>query len=186
MAATRLSQVRQSKELKTEVQMNHFDHVIFGEDGKTCISTEDLNGCHAVAIISKKAAILGHWAVWAPAHEASAYPTGEQWTSEMINRMMHRFRDLSNSFKNLGPGGIIIYGLIHGKDGDPDFYMDEHVKIIAEEIKKALDIKAKEEPYKVLEMQEPRPLDKGIILIEGNTSGQSPIVWLEHRQLSFP
>ncbi|KAL8800263.1 MAG: hypothetical protein Q9182_005287 [Xanthomendoza sp. 2 TL-2023] len=182
MAEARLAEVE--GRLKTYVAMNSYDHVVFGEDGKDCIATKELNACHAVAIISKQAAILGHWAALAPAKLATMYPTGDEWTSHMINSMLQDFKLLKAKFEHQGPGGIIIYGQyeIHGAKS----YLEDHVKIIANGIESTLGKKAKEVPYKVyLDRNEYRPPDKGIVLIDGNTSGQIPIVWLEDRQLSL-
>jgi len=38
--------------------MNHHDIIRFDEAGMWCIAIADLNACHAVVIVSKKAAIL--------------------------------------------------------------------------------------------------------------------------------
>ncbi|KAL8726162.1 MAG: hypothetical protein Q9166_006879 [cf. Caloplaca sp. 2 TL-2023] len=97
MAAGRMQQVL--GQLKSIVEMNTYDFIRFGEKGKTCIATTELNGCHAVAIISRKAAILGHWAAMAPPKYANIYPTGEQWTSVMINGMVQTFKDLKADLK---------------------------------------------------------------------------------------
>ena len=66
MAATRLQEMQNRNLLKTIVQINDLDIVRYGEVGKYCLATKDLNSCHAVAIISKKAAILPHTASLAP------------------------------------------------------------------------------------------------------------------------
>lgn len=66
MAATMIEQARRNQRLKSEVPMNGFDIVRFGEDHKYAIATQDLNACHAIAIISTKAAILGHIAPSSP------------------------------------------------------------------------------------------------------------------------
>ncbi len=177
MAATRIDQAKAGKRMKCMVPMNGFDIVCFGElvgnDRKYAIATRNLNACHAVAIISKKAAILGYFAPRSP-----DFPTGEQWIEHMANRFMQRVDENRESFEKQGSGGIVLVGVYNNMIALP-----EQVEILVTAIRKAIESKPQTVPYPVLGPLAHRIPDKGMVFIEGSGTGQLPVVWVEDRQI---
>ncbi|KAL8806141.1 MAG: hypothetical protein Q9182_001542 [Xanthomendoza sp. 2 TL-2023] len=119
MAAIMIQRAIADKRLKSMVLMNGFDIVRFGEvigtDQKYAIATQDLNACHAVAIISRKAAILGHIAPGSP-----KFPTGEQWIAHMVARFLERVDANIESFEKQGTGGVVVFGVYNNSIALPE------------------------------------------------------------------
>ncbi|KAL8670952.1 MAG: hypothetical protein Q9168_004535 [Polycauliona sp. 1 TL-2023] len=186
MAAQLIEQARDAKMLR-EVFMTKTEIVRYGEDAsrwtgdddkkyltaKYAIATEDLNACQAVAIISKKAAIMSHISPLSP-----NFPTGEQWAEYMMNCILAVVRCNKDCFPDQGSDGIVVFG-IQGQE----IKLESHVKLLITMIRKALMLNPQLITYPVLLELEHRPTNKGMVYIEGYTTGQMPIVWVEHRQV---
>lgn len=177
MAASMMQQAINNKRLKSLVPMNGFDIVRFGEvvgkDQKYAIATQNLNACHAVAIISMKAAILGHIAPGSP-----DFPTGEQWIEYMVSRFLERVDANKESFEKQGSGGVVVFGVYNNLIALP-----EQVETLVSAIRKAIDSIPQTLPYPVLGPLEIRGPHKGMVYIEGFGAGQLPVVWVEDRQV---
>ena len=56
--------------------MDQLDMIEFGKNGKYSIATQDLNFCHAVAIVPRKAAQLVHIAPNSPENQRQSFHLG--------------------------------------------------------------------------------------------------------------
>jgi hypothetical protein len=81
-----------------EVEMNSYDGVVYGRT-KTCIGTDQLGACHAVVIVSRKAAIVGHVA---PRPPSSTY-TYEDAGNDHVANFMDRLINYSWVYESLFP-----------------------------------------------------------------------------------
>ncbi len=180
MAAARLQQVRARNILKTTVPMNHHDIIRFGEAGMWCLATVDLNACHAVVIVSKKAAILTHIAPRPPEAIRDRYSTSEDWIRDMMTKVISCFIANKQYFEHQGSGGIVIYG-IHNKE----IALPDQVKLLAATVQKIVGSNTRPVAYNVLGSSEPRNSDKGIVLVDGSQSAQPPVVWVEDKRYSL-
>jgi len=181
MAAARLLQVQNLNLAKPMVQMDKVDIIRFGEAGKYCLATDRLNSCHAVAVVSKKAAILAHIAPHAPEHIRHKFSSADDYIKTMMTTVINCFKENKKYFDNQGSGGIVVYAMHDGKIALPD-----QVKIVAAAIKMIMGLNATPVPYKVLGSKEPRGPNKGVVLIEGQKSGQLPVVWVEDKTVPTP
>ncbi|KAL8928739.1 MAG: hypothetical protein Q9208_001517 [Pyrenodesmia sp. 3 TL-2023] len=183
MAAVMIEQAISSKRLKCMVPMNGFDIVRFGEvvgeDQKYAIATQNLNACHAVAIVSKKAAILGHFAPRSPGFPTD-FPSGDQWIAHMVNRFLERVLENKELFEKQGSGGIVVVGVYNNSIALP-----EQVAILMTAIRTAIESKPHTVTYPVLGSLIHRSPNKGMVFIEGSGTGWLPVVWVEDRQVSL-
>ena len=177
MAAARLQQARASNILKATVSMDHHDIIRFGEAGKWCLATVDLNSCHAVVIVSKKPAILTHIAPRPPEAIRDRFSTSEAWIKDMMSKVIGCFTANRQYFDNQGSGGILIYG-IHNNE----IALEDQVKLLAATLQKIIGSNTRPVSYKVLGSSEPRSPDKGIVLVDGSQAAQSPVVWVEDKR----
>lgn len=177
MAAAQLEKVQASNLLKKMVQMDDYDIVRFGEAGKTCLATRDLNSCHAVVIVSKKAAILAHIAPHAPTAIRDQFPTALKWTQAMMDQVIKCVQANKSYFGNPGSGGIVIFGVYQGEIALPD-----QVKVLAANIEKILQMPARPFQYKVPGTPSP---NKGIVLIEGHPKELPPTLWVEGEKMGL-
>ena len=179
MAAAQLAKVQSSGVLQKMVQMDDYDIVRFGEAGKTCLATQDLNSCHAVIIVSKKAAVLAHIAPNIPPNASAAvrsqFPTAQHWIQAMMAKVIKCVEANKSYFDNPGSGGIVIYGVYKGEIALPD-----QVKLLAANIEKLLHIPARPYQYKVPGTPGP---NKGIVVIEGHPVGLPPTLWVEANKI---
>ncbi|KAL8798383.1 MAG: hypothetical protein Q9182_006705 [Xanthomendoza sp. 2 TL-2023] len=180
MTVARINSERSSNRLKSDVPMNRLDIVRYGESGKYSIATQNLNSCHAVAIISRKAAILAHIAPSAPVQLLQAFQTGDSWTKHMMDCIMDCFRANKSHFENQGAGGIIVFGSFQGASVLPD-----QVQILADKVQNVMKLPAKDVSYKVYIGGDDRDneANKGAVLVQGNAAGQLPIVWVEENHI---
>ena len=181
MAVARLEQAKTLSRLKAIVAMNDFDIVRFGEENKYSLATKDLNSCHAVVIVSRKAAILAHIAPNSPDSVRNQYPTSMAWITYKINQVVQCFTTNKGYFENQGPGGIVVYGIFNNEVALPD-----QLKLIAATVQNKMQLAVKGASYKILEKQDSRGQNKGVVLIEGVAIGQLPLIWVEDRQVPVP
>ena len=181
MAAARLKQVQDLGLLKTMVQMNRFEIVRFGEAGKYCLATNNLNSCHAVVILSKRAAILAHIAPNAPAAIAHQFQSAEHWIKAKIAEVINCFKSNKSFFENQGPGSVVAYGVYRDQPA-----LKDQVTIIAATLKQLVSPIVKIQAYQVLESNQPRGPDKGVVLVEGYKSGAAPVVYIEENKAALP
>ena len=174
MARVRLLQVEQLGRLQSRVPMNEHDIVIFGEGGKFSLATEDLNSCHAVAIVSKKAAILAHIAP----NSLDQNFSSEAWIKLKLDEVIQRFEDNRVHFENQGSVGVLVFGLWQGEIALPD-----QVDYIATNIEKVTEVAVTTRSYHVLKTRESRTYNKCVVLIEGLAIGHLPRVWVEDDQI---
>ncbi len=170
MAAAQLEQVRARNILKTTMPMNHHDIIRFGEAGMCCIATVDLNACHAVVIVSKKAAILAHIAPLPPEAIRDRCPTSEDWIKDMMTQVISCFIANKQYFEHQGLGGIVIYG-VHNKE----IALADQVKLPMATVQKIVGSNTRPVAYNVLGSSEPRNADKGIVLVDGSQPAQPPV-----------
>ena len=190
MARARLEQAIVDGNLKSIVPMNDLDTVVFGKDRKYSIATMDLNSCHAVAIISTKAALLAHIApgppeefdiaLLPPAQQNEALTLGDRWIRHKIPEVTKRFDNEKIHFENEGSVGIVVFGLLEGETALPD-----QLEYIAETIEKDIRVPVTTKSYHVLGEGSSRSPNKGFILIEGFATGQPPIAWVEDDPISL-
>lgn len=181
MAAARLKEMQDLNLLKTVVQMNDLDIVRYGEAGKYCLATKDLNSCHAVAIIPKKAAILAHIAPLAPEAIRNNFASGDEWIKSMMTKVINCFKSNKSYFDSQESGGIVVFSMYEGKVA-----LHDQVKILAVAVKNIIGVPTKPVSYKVLASTEPCGSNKGVVLIEGPRSRQLPIFWVEDKQVLLP
>ncbi|KAI4188408.1 MAG: hypothetical protein LQ346_005322 [Caloplaca aetnensis] len=181
MARQLTRQSRDNGTLMLDVPIDGLGIVRFGEiiDGykKYSIATEDLNSCHAVAIVSKKAAVLGHIA---PSNPLAS--TGEAWTEFMVGRILAMVTNEANKycFEDQGTDGIVVFGI-----NDQGLVLPDQVRILYEKIAHALGHAPRLVEYPVDWSYNHASPNKGTVFIEGNESGQLPVVWVEDRQVSL-
>lgn len=180
MAAAKLQQVRARNILKTTVPMIHHDIIRFGEDGMWCIATVDLNACHAVIIVSKKAAILTHIAPLPPEAIRDKYPTSEDWIKDMMTRVISCFIANKQYFEHQGLGGIVIYGVYN-----KEIALADQVKLLAATVQKIVGSNTRPVAYNVIGSSEPRNADKGIVLVDGSQPAQPPVIWVEDKRYTL-
>ena len=183
MARVRLLQVERLGRLKSLVPINECDSVIFGEEGKFSLTTKDLTSCHAVAIVSKKAAILAHIAPLPHPKNKSGqnFPSSEAWIKHKLDEVIQRFEDNKVHFENQGSVGVMVFGLWKGKIALPD-----QVDYIAANIEKVAAVAVTTKSYHVLESEETRSLNKCVVLIEGLAIDHLPRVRVEDNQIPLP
>ena len=178
MAVARIVSERGRGRLQNMVAMNAYDIVCFGNRGKYSLATENLNSCHAIIIVSKKAAILAHIAPHSPDNIRSQYPTSALWISHKIDQVVQCFNNNKSNFENQGPGGIVVYGILNKEVALPD-----QLKLILGTIQSKMQISPQGASYKILEAGAPRGPNKGVVLIEGIAANQLPRVWVEDREI---
>ncbi|KAL8727130.1 MAG: hypothetical protein Q9166_006263 [cf. Caloplaca sp. 2 TL-2023] len=186
MANALINQAIQTKRLKCMVDMNKLGIVYFGRkdqngDQKFCIATANLNSCHGVAIISRKAAVLGHVAPSYP-----AFPPGEAYAEYFINGMVQFVTRDENRpyFENQGTNGVVVVGFSQKEGGGTELVLPHQVEVIAQTLRDTLGHKPKIVEYGPVNWSkiDTRP-DKGKVFIEGYESGQLPVMWVEENQV---
>ncbi|KAI4206286.1 MAG: hypothetical protein LQ346_001182 [Caloplaca aetnensis] len=186
MANALINQAIQTKRLACMVPMNKFGIVYFGRkdskgDQKFCIATANLNACHGVAIISRKAAVLGHAA---PSHPN--FPPGEVYAQYFINGIVQLVNRNENKpyFENQGMDGVLVVGFSQKEGGGTEIVLPHQVEVIAQTLHDTLGHKPKIVEYGPVEWSHlnTRP-DKGFVFIEGYESGQLPVMWVEENQV---
>lgn len=179
MARPLAEQADRNGTLMLNVPINGLGIVRFGDlvngSKRYSITTENLNSCHAVAIVSKKAAILGHIAPSSP-----LLPMGEAWTEFMVGRILAMMNhDLNkHCFENQGTDGIVIFGINH-----EGMVLPDQVRILYAKIAPAIGHAPRLVEYPVDWSVNNVSPNKGTVFIQGNESGQLPIVWVEDRQV---
>lgn len=174
--------------LKCKVAMNKMAIVRFGEEvqgfKRFCIATENLNSCHGVAIISRKAAALGHIA---PRHPH--FPPGETYAEYFTGGMTQLVKLAENKgcFENQGTNGVLVVGFEVVKTQGADvrqYVLPYQVSAMAESLQKNLGLDAKVVEYgPVMKSSHITRPDQGKVFIEGFESGQLPVMWVEENQV---
>ncbi|KAL8939221.1 MAG: hypothetical protein Q9211_002834 [Gyalolechia sp. 1 TL-2023] len=186
MANALINRAIHTKRLMCMVPMNQFAIVYFGRkdsngDQKYCIATANLNACHGVAIISRKAAILGHVAPSNP-----DFPPGEVYARYFINIMLQFLtRDENKAyFENQGTNGVVLVGFSRTEGGGTELVLPHQVEVVAQTLCDTLGHKPRIVDYGpvVWSHLNTRP-DKGLVFIEGYESGQLPVMWVEENQV---
>ena len=132
MAAVQLQAIIREKQLKAMVPMDKFDIVEYGVDEKYSLATANLNSCHAVAIVFRKAAILAHIAPGAPGDLAQQFTSADAWVTFKIGQVVQCVKDNSAPFDVQGSGCVLVNGLFPpGKMALPD-----QVRIVAHAVQK--------------------------------------------------
>ena len=152
------------------VPMNKARHLKFDPKTKMCLGTEDLNGCTAVVILSKNAAILGHFP---PRPESASATTtaGDAHIKAKMNEVRALLRQHLQDFaQKPGSTGIIAYAVYMGAT---DL---ESQKDIIEAQFKEWKLQFKAVAYPVLGKHQPRSPAKGTVLIVPKDGGASVYV----------
>lgn len=188
MAHARISQAGNRLRM---VKMNRMAIVKFGEEyqghKRFCIATENLNGCHGVAIISRKAAALGHLT---PSHPN--FPPGEAYADYFTGGMTQLISMKENKplFEHQGANGLLVVGFEWVKTNGDDVReqaLPWQVTAMAEKLKQRLGLHAKvveHGPIEESDEKDSRP-DRGKVFIEGFESGQLLVMWLEENQVNL-
>ena len=162
--------------------VNRYDIAHFNPSGVMSIGNRDLNACHAVAIVSKAAAILAHIAPGPPPLDNGKpnprFANADEWVCSKMEEVSGCFNKERHRFENQGAGGIMVYGLLNGEP------LRDQLTIVAKAIAKMVNALPMGVDYKVInvEKEEAGP-DKSIVVIEGVEPGQMPKLWVEHRQV---
>ncbi|KAL8787409.1 MAG: hypothetical protein Q9195_007784 [Heterodermia aff. obscurata] len=184
MARVRLNEAIQLDRLKSIVPIDNLDIVVFGENKKNSIATQNLNSCHTVAIVSRKAALLAHiapgppagahFAPFLPANQQQDLTPGDLWVRSKIGELLNTFERKKVHFENEGSVGVLVFGLHQGKTALPD-----QVKYIIERVEKVTKAPVMTKSYYGLGRTENRSFNKSVVLIEQFATGQLPRVWVE-------
>ncbi|KAL8992128.1 MAG: hypothetical protein Q9169_007347, partial [Polycauliona sp. 2 TL-2023] len=132
MANALINEALRTERLKSLVDMNKYDMVQFGKDQKFSIATKNLNSCHGVAIISRKAAILGHIA---PGHKG--FPLGETYAEWFTKGLVQYVTKAENRpyFEDQGTNGVVVVGFTQDQDGGTAIALPDQVEVIAQRLR---------------------------------------------------
>ena len=189
MANARLEQEKSANRLECMVPIDFNDIVIFGKNNKFSIATDRINSCHAVAIVSRKAAILAHIAPMSPnipekgsANPRILYPTGDLRIDQKLKEVMQRLKDNRQYFENADPGSVVVYGLRDNQCALPD-QVDRIASVVQTIIRR--DVKRVSYPIDMSKVDW-KMTNKVVVLVQGTVVGQLPNVWVENQKLELP
>ena len=173
MAPSKLDIARQSNRLQV-VKMNSVEYMRFQPGVKTFLGTEDLNGCTAVVIVSKDAAILGHISP-RPSGQITSEATGDAHMRSKMQELRTLLHQHLSDFKQ-GTGGVVVYALYMG-----EVALSDQKRIIEDQFK-SWKLPFTSVSYPVLKPGEPRSPAKGTVLIDAG--GEALIIWVEDKPVA--
>lgn len=156
------------------VKMNSVEYMRFQPGGKIFLGTEDLNGCTAVVIVSKNAAILAHISP-RPSGQNTNQATGDTHVKAKMQQLRNLLGQHLNDFKQ-GTGGVVVYAVYMGEVALRD------QKDIIEAQFKSWKLPFQSASYPVLQPGAPRPPAKGTVLVDAG--GEAPVVWVEDKAVA--
>lgn len=149
--------------------MNNVEYLRFQPGGKIFLGTEDLNGCTAVVIVSKNAAILGHISP-RPSGQSIGQATGDAHMRAKMQELPILLSQHLSEFKQ-GTGGVVVYAIYMGAVA-----LNDQKKLIEDPFK-SWKLPFESVSFPVLKPGQPRPPAKGTVLIDAG--GEAPVVWVE-------
>lgn len=97
------------------VQMNEVKYLRFDPKVKTCLGTKDLNSCTAIVVLSRNAAILGHFSP-RPSTANPNTATGDTHIKAKMNEFHTLLKQhLSEFTQKPGSAGVVIYAVYMGE-----------------------------------------------------------------------
>ncbi|RMJ21688.1 hypothetical protein PHISP_07437 [Aspergillus sp. HF37] len=154
------------------VTMNAVQFIAFQQPKPTCLVTEGLNGCSAIAIVSQHAAILAH--VVPRLSTVSDNPhEGDQNMQARMNEVAALFRHYSNSFG--GNRACVVYAVMGGSTALPD------QKAIIDRTLQTLGLDYTNCPYIVVPTASRQP-GHGTIVIDARSG--SPKVYVDDERVN--
>lgn len=109
-----------------------------------CSATTGLGSCHAVIVISKKAAILAQIPSRDPSNTSNN--TSERWIERKINEVMACISENRSCFENQESSGIVIYAISRATG---EALLKDQVILLAASIEESIRAKAKSSIYEV-------------------------------------
>ncbi|KAL9124301.1 MAG: hypothetical protein Q9217_006356 [Psora testacea] len=158
MAPSMLQNARGQGELRL-VSMNEVKYLRFEPKAKICLGTENLNSCTAVVILSKNAAILGHFSPRPPSANANTAAGDAHIKAKMGEVRTLLSQHLQDFAQKPGSTGIVAYAVYMGVTAL------QSQKAYIEAQFAAWKMQLKSIPYHVLEADDPREPAKGTLLI---------------------
>ncbi|KAL9123525.1 MAG: hypothetical protein Q9217_007045 [Psora testacea] len=174
MATSKLDDARRRGKQLQVVKMNKVEYMRFQPGGKIFLGTEDLNGCTAVVIVSKNAAILGHISP-RPSEQNTNQATGDAHVEAKMQELRTLLGQHLNEFKQ-GTGGVVVYAIYMGEVALKD------QKSIIEAHFKSLKLPFQSASYPVLKPGQLRPPGKGTVIVDAG--GEAPVVWVEDKPVA--
>ncbi|KAL9100959.1 MAG: hypothetical protein Q9163_003723 [Psora crenata] len=175
MAPSKLQNARSEKKLQL-VDMNQVKYLRFDPKTRICLETEHLNSCTAVVILSKNAAILGHFAPRpAPANANTA--VGDAHIKAKMNELRTLLgQHLQDFVQKPGSTSIVVYAVYMGATA-----LQSQRDIIESQLK-SWKMQFKSVPYPVLDSDQPREPAKGTVLIVPIDGGAE--VYIEDKRVA--
>ncbi|KAL9131343.1 MAG: hypothetical protein Q9217_000722 [Psora testacea] len=159
MATSRLQKARDKDQLQL-VQMNQAKYLRFEPKAKTCLGTENLNACTAVVIVSRYAAILGHFSPRPSAADANTATGDAHIKTKMDELHTLLAQHLGNSAQKPSSISIVVYAVYMGTTA-----LQNQKELIEAQLK-VWKMPFISIPYQVLENRERRGPAKGTVLID--------------------
>lgn len=175
MALRKLDGVQEQLEGCQIVEMNSVGYLHFQQEDRIYIVTHDLNGCTAVVIVSKDAAILAHISP-RPSEANPDQATGDAHVKTKMKQVWTLLGQHLNDFREEGTGGLIVSAVLSGK-----VCLEDQKNIIEAEFR-ARKLRFQSVSYPILNKGEYCPSGKGTVLVDA--SGEMPIVWVEDKPIA--
>lgn len=158
------------------VTMNQVRYLRFDPNTRICLGTEHLNACTAVVILSKNAAILGHFAP-RPASASANTAAGDAHIKAKMDELRALLgQHLQDFAQKPGSTGIVAYAVYVGATAL------QSQKDIIESQFKLWKMQFKSVPYPVLDSDQPRAPAKGTVLIVPKDGGAE--VYVEDKRVA--
>jgi len=157
MATSKLQNAKGKNQLRL-VEMNQVKYLRFEPKAKTCLGTEDLNSCTAIVVLSRNAAILGHFSP-RPSTANPNTATGDTHIKAKMNELHTLLRQHLGDFtQKPGSVSVVVYAIYMGATA-----LQSQKEIIEAQFK-AWKMPFKSVPYQVTkELKGPA---KGTVLID--------------------
>lgn len=174
MAPGMLQIAREKGELQI-VSMNEIGYLHFEPNSDMCLGTKDLNSCTAIAIISKDAAILGHFSP-RPASANENIAAGDAYIELKLQELRTLLgQHLSEFTQTPASAGLVAYAVYEGATA-----LQSQRDLIESQLK-AWKMLFTFIPYQVFGEHEPRGPAKGTVLIVPGDNG--PTVYVEDKPM---
>ncbi|KAL9101391.1 MAG: hypothetical protein Q9163_003349 [Psora crenata] len=155
--------------------MNEVKYLRFEPKSNICLGTENLNSCTAIAIISKNAAILGHFSP-RPSSTNVNTATGDAHIKVKLQELSALLsQHLSEFTQKPASASVVAYAVYIGVTA-----LQSQKELIESQLK-AWKMPFRSIPYQVLDKDQPRAPAKGTILIALGDNG--PTVYVEDKSI---
>ena len=157
--------------------MNQVKYLRFDPKTRICLGTEHLNPCTAVVILSKNAAILGHFPP-RPASASANTAAGDAHIKAKMNELRALLgQHLQEFAQKPGSTGIVAYAVYKGETA-----LQSQKDIIESQLT-SWKMQVKSVPYPVLNSDQPRAAAQGTVLIVPIDGGAE--VYVEDKRVVF-